>query len=79
MLTLAVVIPTTGFLLQRLSTRTVFVLAMSLFSAAPCWLRSRPGSGCCCRPDRAGLGHRGDDPAADDHGARLVRSSGAAR
>ena len=32
MLTLAVVIPTTGFLLQRLSTRTVFVLAMSLFS-----------------------------------------------
>ncbi len=32
MLTLAIVIPTTGFLLQRLSTRTVFALAMSLFS-----------------------------------------------
>ena len=33
MLTMAVVIPTTGFLLQRVSTRTVFILAMSLFSA----------------------------------------------
>ena len=32
MLTLAVVIPTTGFLLQRLTTRTVFALAMGLFS-----------------------------------------------
>lgn len=32
MLTLAVVIPTTGFLLQRLTTRTVFGLAMGLFS-----------------------------------------------
>lgn len=33
MLTMAVVIPTTGFLLQRLATRTVFILALSLFSA----------------------------------------------
>ncbi|HEY0239756.1 MAG TPA: MFS transporter, partial [Friedmanniella sp.] len=32
MLTLAVVIPTTGFLLQRLTTRQVFVTAMILFS-----------------------------------------------
>ena len=32
MLTMAVVIPTTGFLMQRFSTRTVFILAMSLFS-----------------------------------------------
>lgn len=32
MLTMAVVIPITGFLLQRLTTRTVFLLAMSLFS-----------------------------------------------
>jgi DHA2 family lincomycin resistance protein-like MFS transporter len=32
LLTMGVVIPTTGFLLQRLSTRTVFLLAMSLFS-----------------------------------------------
>lgn len=32
LLTMGVVIPTTGFLLQRLPTRTVFILAMSLFS-----------------------------------------------
>ncbi len=32
MLTLAIVIPTTGFLLQRLTTRQVFVTAMILFS-----------------------------------------------
>ncbi|MFB9993752.1 MDR family MFS transporter [Deinococcus oregonensis] len=31
MLTMAVVIPVTGFLLQRLSTRTVFLTAMTLF------------------------------------------------
>lgn len=33
MLTLAIVIPTTGFLLQRLTTRQVFVTAMVLFSS----------------------------------------------
>ncbi len=32
MLTMAVVIPITGFLLQRLSTRAVFIAALSLFS-----------------------------------------------
>ena len=32
MLTMAVVIPVTGFLLLRLETRTVFLLAMTLFS-----------------------------------------------
>ncbi len=32
MLTMAVVIPTTGYLIKRLSTRQVFLLAMSLFS-----------------------------------------------
>lgn len=32
LLTMAVVIPVTGFLLQRLNTRPVFLLAMSLFS-----------------------------------------------
>lgn len=32
MLTMAVVIPVTGFLLQRFTTRTMFVTAMSLFS-----------------------------------------------
>lgn len=33
LLTMAVVIPITGFLLQRLNTRTVYILAMSLFTA----------------------------------------------
>jgi len=33
LLTMAVVIPISGFLLQRLSTRTIYILAMSLFSA----------------------------------------------
>ncbi|MCO1337589.1 MFS transporter [Kocuria polaris] len=33
MLTMAVVIPTTGYLLRRLSIRTAFILAMALFSA----------------------------------------------
>jgi MFS transporter, DHA2 family, lincomycin resistance protein len=43
MLTMAVVIPTTGFILQRLSTRTVFVLAMSLFSAGTALAALAPG------------------------------------
>ena len=43
MLTMAVVIPTTGFLLQRLSTRTVFTLAMSLFSAGTLLAAVAPG------------------------------------
>lgn len=33
MLTMAVVIPTTGFILQRFSTRSVFITAMVLFTA----------------------------------------------
>lgn len=33
MLTMAVVIPTTGYLLQRFTTRQIFTLAMALFSA----------------------------------------------
>ena len=32
LLTMATVIPVTGFMLQRLNTRPVFILAMSLFS-----------------------------------------------
>jgi DHA2 family lincomycin resistance protein-like MFS transporter len=43
MLTMAVVIPTTGFLLQRISTRTVFVLAMSLFSTGTLLAAISPG------------------------------------
>jgi MFS transporter, DHA2 family, lincomycin resistance protein len=43
MLTMAVVIPTTGFLLQRISTRTVFMLAMGLFSAGTLLASLSPG------------------------------------
>ena len=43
MLTMAVVIPTTGFLLQRFSTRTVFGLAMTLFSAGTLLAAVAPG------------------------------------
>jgi DHA2 family lincomycin resistance protein-like MFS transporter len=43
MLTMAVVIPTTGFLMQRLSTRTVFILAMSLFTAGTAIAAMAPG------------------------------------
>ncbi|GAA1727517.1 DHA2 family efflux MFS transporter permease subunit [Microbacterium paludicola] len=43
MLTMAVVIPTTGFLLQRLTTRQAFLLAMSLFSAGTLLALVAPG------------------------------------
>ncbi|MDJ0334865.1 MDR family MFS transporter [Salinibacterium sp. G-O1] len=43
MLTMAVVIPTTGFIMQRLSTRTVFILAMTLFSAGTAIAAIAPG------------------------------------
>jgi DHA2 family lincomycin resistance protein-like MFS transporter len=43
MLTMAVVIPITGFLLQRFSTRTVFIAAMSLFSAGTAIAATAPG------------------------------------
>src|SRR5690606_38597413 len=43
LLTMAVVIPMTGFLLQRFTTRFVFVLAMSLFSAGTLIAGLAPG------------------------------------
>lgn len=43
MLTMAVVIPTTGFILQRLSTRAVFLLAMGLFSGGTALAAVAPG------------------------------------
>ncbi|GAA3651242.1 DHA2 family efflux MFS transporter permease subunit [Microbacterium marinilacus] len=43
MLTMAVVIPTTGFLLQRLTTRQAFVVAMSLFTAGTIICLVAPG------------------------------------
>jgi len=43
MLTMAIVIPTTGFILQRLSTRAVFMLAMGLFSGGTLFAALAPG------------------------------------
>lgn len=43
MLTMAVVIPVTGYLLQRLNTRPVFMLAMSFFSAGTLISALSPG------------------------------------
>ena len=43
MLTMAVVIPTTGFLLQRLSTRAVFLVAMGLFCSGTLLAGLAPG------------------------------------
>lgn len=43
LLTMAVVIPITGFLLQRLSTRTVFLAAMTFFSAGTLLAGLAPG------------------------------------
>src|SRR6218665_2475544 len=43
LLTMAVVIPITGFLLQRLNTRPIFVLAMTLFSVGTLIAALSPG------------------------------------
>ncbi|QNE13266.1 DHA2 family efflux MFS transporter permease subunit [Pseudarthrobacter sp. NBSH8] len=43
MLTMAVVIPTTGFILQSLSTRAVFMLAMGLFAGGTAVAAVAPG------------------------------------
>lgn len=43
LLTMAVVIPITGYLLQRLNTRPVFMLAMSLFSLGTLICATAPG------------------------------------
>lgn len=43
MLTMAVVIPITGFLLQRFNTRPIFIAAMSLFSAGTLIAAIAPG------------------------------------
>ncbi|WP_258804487.1 MDR family MFS transporter [Pseudarthrobacter sp. NS4] len=45
MLTMAVVIPTTGFILQTLSTRAVFMLAMGLFVGGTALAAVAPGFG----------------------------------
>ncbi|MFH5879312.1 DHA2 family efflux MFS transporter permease subunit [Arthrobacter sp. NA-172] len=45
MLTMAVVIPATGFILQRLTTRAAFLLAMGLFSGGTLLAALAPGFG----------------------------------
>lgn len=45
LLTMAVVIPVTGFLMQRMNTRPVFILAMSLFSLGTLICALSPGLG----------------------------------
>lgn len=45
MLTMAVIIPLTGYLIQRIQTRSLFVLAMSLFTAGTLLAFVAPGFG----------------------------------
>lgn len=45
MLTMAVVIPLTGYLIQRVPTRALFILAMSLFSTGTLIAAAAPGFG----------------------------------
>lgn len=45
MLTMAVIIPTTGFLIQKFTTRTLFVAAMTMFSIGTLVSGSAPGFG----------------------------------
>lgn len=45
LLTMAVVIPITGFLLQRLNTRPIYILAMSIFSVGTLICAVSPGLG----------------------------------
>ena len=42
MLTMAAVIPVTGWFLQRVSTRAAYATAMITFASAPRWPSSRP-------------------------------------
>src|SRR5262245_18902004 len=43
LLTMAVIIPVTGFLIQRINTRPIYILAMSLFSAGTLIAAVSPG------------------------------------
>lgn len=45
MLTMAVIIPLTGYLIQRIPTRSLFILAMSLFTAGTLIAFAAPGFG----------------------------------
>ena len=67
MLTMAVVIPITGFLLQRFATRPIFIAAMSLFSHGHAHRRARARlRGPAAGAGRPGERHRDHDAAAHD-------------
>ena len=50
LLTMAVVIPVTGFLIRRVPTRLLYGVAMTLFSTGTLSPRWRPASGSCSSP-----------------------------
>src|SRR6478672_2281183 len=64
MLTMAVVIPVTGWFLQRVSTRAAFATAMTVFCTGTLLRGPRPDlPRAAGRPGRAGRRYRGDDAA----------------
>ena len=68
MLTMAVVIPITGWFLQRVTTRFAFGLAMGLFCAGTLLAAAGPDvPGAAGRADRPGRRYGGHDAPADDH------------
>ena len=69
LITMAVVIPVTGFLIQRMRTRAIFIGAMSLFLAGTLICAVAPGLAVLILGrDRPGVGHGDHAAAADDHG-----------
>ena len=67
MLTMAVVIPITGWFLQRVTTRFAFGLAMGVFCTGTLLAAAAPVvPGAARRAGRPGQRHGGDDAAADD-------------
>src|SRR6478672_2674110 len=64
MLTMAVVIPVTGWFLQRVTTRAAFATAMTVFCTGTLLRGPRPDlPRAAGRPGRAGRRYRGDDAA----------------
>ena len=68
MLTMAAVIPVTGWFLQRFTTRTAYTVAMATFLVGTVLAAARADvRGAARRPQHPGCRHRGDDAAAHDH------------
>ena len=72
MLTMAVVIPVTGFVIQRFTTRTAFLAAMTLFSLGTLICALAPGFDVLIVGPR-GAGQRHRDHAAAAHDDRHDR------